>query len=64
VARWCGAESVAFHAAFYMGDSPEDTYKAVKKYLTEVMNELKQEGNKVLMRPEVFWETYTMGDTG
>ena len=49
----CGAESVVFHAAFYLGDSPEVTYKSVKKHIDEVMNQLRRENNRVWIRPEV-----------
>ena len=33
IAALCGAESIVFHAAFYLGDLAADTYSAVKKYL-------------------------------
>ena len=49
----CGAWSIVFHAAFYMGDSPEKTYVMVKKYLSEVLAQLKKEKNQVCVRPEV-----------
>jgi len=49
----CGAESIVFHAAFYLGDSPEEAYNRVKQYLAEVMHQLKRENNRVWMRPEV-----------
>ncbi len=53
IASLCGAESVVFHAAFYLGDPPEKAYATVKKYLGEVLNQLKQENNRVWIRPEV-----------
>ncbi len=49
----CGTESIVFHAAFYLGDSPEETYIRVKQYLGEVINELKRENNRVWIRPEI-----------
>ena len=49
----CGAESIVFHTAFYLGDSPEEAYNRVKKYLEEVMHQLKRENNRVWIRPEV-----------
>jgi deoxyribonuclease-4 len=58
----CGAQSIVFHAAFYMGDPPEKTYQAVKKNLAEVMQTLKKEENKVLVRPEVMGKTSQFGD--
>ncbi len=33
IASSCGAHSVVFHTAFYLGDPPEKAYNAVKKYL-------------------------------
>ena len=53
VARACGAISVIFHAAFYMNDSPEKTYDVVKERMSEIMPEVKAEGNDVILRPEV-----------
>ena len=49
----CGAESIVFHPAFYLGDSPGETYKRVKRYLEEVMHQLKRENNRVWIRPEI-----------
>src|SRR3972149_2308830 len=43
IASICGAQSVVFHPAFYLGDPPETAYETVKKYLTEVMDKLKRE---------------------
>jgi len=53
IAALCGAESVTFHAAFYLGDPPEKAYSTVKKYLAETLNQLKRENNRVWIRPEV-----------
>jgi len=53
IASLCGAESVVFHAAFYLGDPPEKAYGIVKKYLEETLGQLKKEGNRVWIRPEV-----------
>jgi len=44
---------VVFHAAFYLGDSAEQAYSATKKYLAEVLGQLKRENNRVWIRPEV-----------
>ena len=49
----CGAESIVFHPAFYLGDSPEEAYNRVKKYLEEVMHQLKRENNRVWVRLEI-----------
>jgi len=53
IAALCGAKSVTFHAAFYLGDPPEKTYKTVKKYLGEILNQLGQENIRVRLSPEV-----------
>ena len=57
----CGAESIIFHAAYYLGDPPEKTYRSVKKYLAEVMNQLKRENNRVWVRPEVMGKPSEFG---
>ena len=53
IAYWCGARSVAFHAAFYLGDPPEQVYQVVKQHLEEVMEQLKREDIHVWIRPEL-----------
>ncbi len=53
IASLCGAESVVFHTAFYLGDPPEKAYNTVKKYLEETLNQLRRENNRVWIRPEV-----------
>ena len=61
IARICGAESVIFHAAFYMGSPREDVYAAVKKYLAEVVAELDKEANRIWIRPEVMGRAAQFG---
>ena len=53
IAALFGARSITFHAAFYLKDTPAETYAMVKKQLQEVMNTLCKEGNKVTISPEV-----------
>ncbi|MDD5038097.1 MAG: TIM barrel protein [Dehalococcoidales bacterium] len=53
IALLCGAGSVVFHTAFYLGDPPEKAYDTIKKYLGEVWQQLRREGNKIWLRPEV-----------
>jgi len=48
-----GARSITFHAAFYLKDTPAETYAMVKKQLQQVVNILQKEGNKVTISPEV-----------
>ncbi len=61
IAALCGADSVVFHAAFYMGDPPEKTYLAVKQRLEEVLNQLKSENNPVCIRPELMGKPSQFG---
>ncbi|MFC1938812.1 TIM barrel protein [Chloroflexota bacterium] len=53
IASLCGAQSIVFHAAFYLGDPAHKTYQAVKKHLAGILNQLKSEHNEVWLRPEV-----------
>lgn len=53
IASLCGAQSVVFHSAFYLGDPPEKAYEVVKKHLEEVMLQLKQESIQISIRPEL-----------
>jgi len=54
IASLCGARSVVFHAAFYMGDSPQKTYSAVKDQMEEIINqaEFAEGEEKLIIRPE------------
>jgi len=53
IAALFGARSITFHAAFYLKNTPVETYATVKKHLQEVMNTLRKEGNKLTISPEV-----------
>jgi deoxyribonuclease-4 len=53
IAALFGARSITFHAAFYLKNTPAQTYAMVKKQLQEVMNTLCKEGNGVTISPEV-----------
>jgi len=57
----CGAKSITFHAAFYLGDPPEKAYETVKKSLAEIINKLKRENNRVWIRPEVMGKPSQFG---
>jgi len=61
IASICGAESVTFHAAFYLDDPPEKTYATVKKYLKEIMEHLERENNRVWIRPEIMGKPSQFG---
>jgi deoxyribonuclease-4 len=53
IASLLGARSVTFHAAFYLKNSPAETYDAVKRNLEEVLGILRGEDIKVTISPEV-----------
>jgi deoxyribonuclease-4 len=53
IAALFGAKSITFHAAFYLKNTPAETYATVKRHLQEVVNTLRKEGNKVTISPEV-----------
>jgi len=53
IASLLGAEGVVFHAAFYLGDSPQAVYATVKSSLGERVRQLRTEGIHVWLRPEV-----------
>ena len=61
IALLCGAESIVFHAAFYLGDTPEETYSNVQKSLEEIIHQLKRENNRVWIRPEVMGKPSQFG---
>jgi deoxyribonuclease IV len=57
----CCAGDVVFHAAYYMGSTPEQTYDTVKKYFLEVIDQLKKENISVNLRPEVMGKLSQFG---
>ena len=61
VGALCGAGDVVFHAAYYMGMTPEQTYDNVKKYFLEVIDQLKKENISVNLRPEVMGKLSQFG---
>lgn len=52
VGALCGARSVAFHAGFYVGDSPAKTFRKIRRHLKEVLRMLEGEGVGIQLRPE------------
>ena len=61
IASLCGAQSVVFHTAFYLGDPPEMVYNTVKKNMKGTLGQLKQENNRVWIRPEVMGKSGQFG---
>ena len=47
-----GAYSITYHAAFYMGKSPEEVYKTVYKATEQICSVLEKEDNNIFVRPE------------
>ena len=52
IADLCGAWSVTFHAAFYQKSTKEEAYNRVKQAIKEITQKLKDDGNKIWIRPE------------
>ncbi len=48
----CGATGVAFHAGYYMGESPAKTFRKIRKHLREVVRMCRREGAGIRLRPE------------
>jgi deoxyribonuclease-4 len=61
IASLCGATSIVFHAAFYMGEPPSQVYDKVKKQLQQITGQLRTEGNRIWVRPEVTGKTSQFG---
>lgn len=57
----CGVGDVAFHAAFYMRDNPEEVYARVKKLLIGIMAEVRRNNRYILLRPELMGKNSQFG---
>ncbi len=57
----CGAQSIVFHTAFYLGDPPPEAYQNVKQRLSEVVGQLRREHNQVCLRPEIMGKPSEFG---
>lgn len=57
----CGAVSVIFHPAFYLGDPPEKAYTTVKRSLEEVLSQLRKENIRIWIRPELMGKQTEFG---
>ncbi len=49
----CGAISIVFHAAYYMGEPSDQVYHKVKQQLLQITELLRTEHNRVWVRPEI-----------
>jgi deoxyribonuclease-4 len=53
IGHMCGAESVVFHAGFYLKDPPEQVYHRIRAVLEKTAALLRREGNPIVLRPEL-----------
>ncbi len=52
VANLCGGYSITFHAGYYLNMEKENVYNIMKKQLQRIITVLRNEGIKILVRPE------------
>ena len=57
----CGAESMTFHAAFYMKDSPYDVFDLVEKSMNVIEERLSRLDIQIELRPELTGKTSQFG---
>lgn len=62
MSRQAGAWSVVFHGAFYLGMEKEAVYNTVKKEMQKIIDELKDKGNEIWIRPETTGKPTQWGD--
>ncbi len=61
IAALFNAHGVAFHAAFYLGDPPATVFNILRDRLREIVAELRAEGSRVLLRPELMGKPSQFG---
>jgi len=62
IASLCGGWSVCFHAGYYMKDDKKKVYDKIETALKEISKTLKDEGNKIWIRPEISGKQSQFGD--
>ncbi len=62
VADLCGAYSITFHAAYYVGMDKEKVYETVKSQMKNIIKTLQNEGVKLWVRPETTGKGTQFGD--
>ena len=62
IASLCGAESLTFHAAYYLNQDKERVYERVKDSLKEVIRQLQDAGHQIWIRPETTGKPTQWGD--
>src|SRR3989344_6834044 len=58
----CGGWSVCFHPGYYLNDDKNKVYDAVKEQLKGIMNDVKDRGYNVWIRPETTGKATQFGD--
>lgn len=61
IAKICGAQSVVFHTAFYLGDEPAVAYETIKQRLQDTLAKLRKENNDITIRPELMGKRSQFG---
>ena len=49
----CGATNVTFHAGFYLGDPPDQTYQTIKNNIKEIISRLNKDKIDIRLTPEL-----------
>ena len=62
VADACGAWSITFHPAYYLGMPPDTVHSNTRKALAEIQEELKQNGETIRLSPETTGKPSQYGD--
>lgn len=62
IADLCGACSMTFHPAFYLGQEKKIVYEKVKSQLKEVVKKIRDAGHKIWIRPETTGKVAQFGD--
>ncbi len=58
----CNGWSVCFHAGYYMKDTKEKTYEKIKEGIKKIVAEVKQQDDKIWIRPEISGKRSQFGD--
>jgi len=58
----CNGYSVCFHSGYYLNEEKNKVYEKVKQQIKEIVNILRNEGNKIWIRPETTGKFTQFGD--
>jgi deoxyribonuclease-4 len=61
IASLCSASGIAFHAASYMRDNPQEVYSRIKQILIGIVSEIKRQKKYVTLRPELMGKNSQFG---